>query len=109
MGILEKFVSMVAGSPAEELPEEATLIDVRSPAEYAAGHVEGAVLLPLQAIAQGIGKVAQDKAAPIVVYCQSGARSASARQQLLGMGYGNVINGGGVHAVASRLKRDIVR
>lgn len=93
----------------EALPEQATLIDVRSPGEFVSGHIDEAIPLPLDRLARDIGNAAPDKAAPIVVYCQSGARSASARQQLIGMGYQQVVNGGGIHALAGRMNRKIVR
>lgn len=105
MGLLAKLL----GLGTEELPEEAVLLDVRSPAEYAAGHIWDAILLPLSAVALNIDRVAPEKSSPIIVYCQSGARSASARQHLLQIGYRNVVNGGGLHALAKRINRDIVR
>lgn len=105
MGIFGK---LFGGAP-EALPENATLIDVRSPAEFATGHLKDAVLLPLPTLAQGIASVAPDKEQPVIVYCQSGARSAMAQMQLRAMGYRHVVNGGGVHALAQRMQRDIVR
>lgn len=109
MGFFSKLLGSKNEALPEALPENAVLIDVRSPAEYATGHIRGAVLLPLNTVALSIDRVVPEKAAPIVVYCQSGARSSSARQQLLDMGYSNVINGGGLNALAGRLNRDIVR
>lgn len=94
---------------SEPLPEQATLIDVRSPGEFASGHLDDAIHLPLDQLGHHIGNAAPDKAVPIVVYCQSGARSASARQQLIGMGYQQVVNGGGIHSLAGRMNRKIVR
>lgn len=108
MGILGKLFSMVSGGGSEQLPDQAMLIDVRSPAEFAAGHIEGAVPLPLPAMAQRIDEIAQDKEAPIIVYCQSGARSAAARQQLINLGYRQVVNGGGVFSLARRMNRRIL-
>ena len=105
MGILEKLFNL--GGTREPLPENAILIDVRSPAEFAAGHIGDAIPLPLNCLARDIGNVVIDKATPIIVYCQSGGRSLSARRQLLGMGYAHVINGGGVRALAARMKREI--
>lgn len=106
MGIFGKLFGAAAPEP---LPENAVLIDVRSPAEFASGHLQDAVLLPLPALAQGVGSVAPDKDRPVIVYCQSGARSAMAQQQLRSMGYQNVVNGGGVHALAQRMQRPIQR
>lgn len=108
MSIFGKLFAAIAGS-AEPLPEQAVLIDVRSPDEFASGHIKDAIPLPLNCLARDIGNVVADRNAPIIVYCQSGGRSAMARRQLLDMGYQNVVNGGGVHALASRMNREIRR
>ncbi len=68
------------------------LIDVRTPAEFAEGHVEGAVNLPLDTITSSIAGVAPDKETPIGLYCRSGRRSADAGQKLQALGYTQVRN-----------------
>lgn len=71
------------------------LVDVRTPAEYQGGHIATAVNVPVSDIA---AKPPTDKKdALIVVYCRSGARSASAKQTLERMGYTNVVDFGGVY------------
>lgn len=67
---------------------EAVLIDVRTPSEYEAGHIEGAVNVPLNTLAQSLDKVATDK--PVVVYCASGLRAGMATSVLRSLGYSNV-------------------
>jgi len=52
------------------------LVDVREPAEHAAGVIDGAVLIPLGQLMQRVGELPTDR--PVVVYCQSGGRSARA-------------------------------
>jgi rhodanese-related sulfurtransferase len=74
----------------------ATLVDVRTPQEYAMGHISGAKLVPLNALASGAKKALPDKDADVIVYCQSGARSAQAAAQLTSMGYKNVHDLGGI-------------
>lgn len=103
MGLLSRLFG--AGDASDPLPEQAVLIDVRSPAEFASGHIEGALSVPLDRLARDIGRVAPDKDAPLIVYCQSGGRSAAARTYLLGAGYRHVVNGGGVQALAARMQR----
>jgi adenylyltransferase/sulfurtransferase len=67
------------------------LLDVREPAEYAAGHLPGATLLPLDQLAAGVAAVPRQ--GPVVVYCRSGARSARAIEQLqTAFGYTNLRN-----------------
>ena len=56
------------------------LIDVREPAEYKTGYIEGAFLIPLAEIS--CEKLAT-QSRPIVVYCHSGKRSATACKKLL--------------------------
>jgi phage shock protein E len=68
------------------------VLDVREPHEYAAGHVEGALLMPLArtvelAIAAG---VPQDE--PVYVFCRTGNRSLQAAQALVAAGFVDVRN-----------------
>ena len=73
-------------------------IDVRTPAEFASIHVQGAVNIEFQHIADRISSVTSDKDAHIQLYCKSGRRSSVAKQTLVGLGYNNVKNAGGVAA-----------
>lgn len=68
----------------------ARLIDVRTAAEFAGGHIERAENVPigdLPAVA-----AAWDKAKPVVVYCQTGSRSLNASQYLRAQGFADVYN-----------------
>ena len=100
-------------SPAEPasapLPRNAMVIDVRSPGEYASGHVQGAINLPLNRFEQEIGHVAPDKSEPVLIYCLSGGRSGGACRLMQQLGYLQVVNGGSVGAVALKLNRPIER
>src|SRR5690349_21110012 len=60
--------------------EGARLVDVRSPGEYAAGHIQGAVNIPVQELPKRVGELGKDKGRAIVVYCASGSRSAHAKR-----------------------------
>ncbi len=65
------------------------LIDVRTPSEYAAGHIKGAINLSLQDMQAGsLPKVA--KTQTVYVYCRSGSRSGTATSLLKNAGYQNV-------------------
>jgi rhodanese-related sulfurtransferase len=59
----------------------ARLIDVRTPAEFAAGHLPGAINVPVGELEGHIEEIAESDT-PIVVYCRSGARSARAKRTL---------------------------
>lgn len=83
-----------------EVSKGGQLIDVRSAAEYASGHIDGAINLSLQDIQQGnMPSVAKDK--PIYVYCQSGNRSSQAASSLKKAGYQNTIDLGAIKQVQS--------
>jgi rhodanese-related sulfurtransferase len=55
---------------------EVRLVDVREPAEWARGHIPGAIHLPLSRLPHGISQLPKDK--PVVLYCVSGNRSGHA-------------------------------
>ena len=70
------------------------LIDVRTPSEYTAGHLDKAVNIPYNKIVTEIKQFAPDKEQTVVVYCKSGKRAEFAAKKLKAMGYTNVINAG---------------
>lgn len=75
----------------------AVVVDVRTPEEYAEGHVINAVNLPVQTFAAAdVDKLTGgDKSKPVVVYCAAGKRAAKAKAALDAAGYTTVVNGGG--------------
>jgi rhodanese-related sulfurtransferase len=68
------------------------LVDVREESEYAAGHLPGAVHMSKGVIERDVERVVPDPATPLVLYCGGGFRSALAADNLLKMGYTNVIS-----------------
>lgn len=74
----------------------ATLVDVRTPQEYAQGHIPGALSLPLDRLSAMAQKKLPDKDKPVIVYCLSGRRSAQAVMILTQMGYKDIRNLGGI-------------
>jgi rhodanese-related sulfurtransferase len=80
---------------AEELQQQLAsaapplLLDVRGRLEYQRRHLPGALLLPLPELAARVAEVPRTR--PVVVYCQSGVRSAQAVVQLQSLGYDNVL------------------
>ncbi|QDT56338.1 putative adenylyltransferase/sulfurtransferase MoeZ [Caulifigura coniformis] len=72
--------------------EKFHLVDVREESEYAAGHLPGAQHIGKGVIERDIEKKIPEPAAPIVLYCGGGFRSALAADALQKMGYTNVIS-----------------
>ena len=72
------------------------IIDARTEAEFAEGHIEGAILIPEYEIAERAEKELPDKDALILVYCRSGRRSKIASEELVKLGYTNVKEFGGI-------------
>jgi len=72
------------------------LLDVRTPEEYEASHIKGAVLIPDYDLKATAPSKLPDKDAKIIVYCRSGNRSRASALVLLGMGYRDVSDLGGI-------------
>ncbi len=86
----------VSGTDARSLVANgAMLVDVRSTGEFSAGHIEGALNIPIQELSGRVGELG-DKSGQIVVYCQSGGRSAMAKRLLEKNGFTDVHDMGGM-------------
>jgi rhodanese-related sulfurtransferase len=70
--------------------EALTILDVRSPGEYAAGHVPGAVNIPFMTVLAGSDDVRAPKSQTVVVYCGHGPRAWLAGEALRWRGYARV-------------------
>jgi rhodanese-related sulfurtransferase len=75
----------------QALAAGAVLVDVRTPGEFASGHVAGARNLPLNELPSRLHGLGSKKR-PVLVYCRSGSRSSSAKRQLEGAGFRTVID-----------------
>ena len=79
------------------------VIDVRSKLEFWLGHLDGAICIPVDAIAAELPQRPEiGKASRILLYCASGARSQAAEAQLRSLGYRNVTDGGGMSVAAAK-------
>lgn len=86
-------VAEIPQIPVNELaPElgEVQVVDVRKPAEWNDGHIEGARLMPLNQLESKLGELSRDR--PIAVHCKSGYRSAIACSLLQRAGFEDVWN-----------------
>jgi rhodanese-related sulfurtransferase len=100
------FQRLFSNAPAVDLKsiieEGAFLVDVRTPGEFAEGHVKGSVNIPLDKVQTQLAKFKNKK--NIIVFCHSGARSGQAKNILQQNGFTNVINGGTWNNVSQFVK-----
>ena len=68
------------------------ILDVRTPAEFKAGHLPNAVLIPLQELQRRIGELAPYRNKDILVYCATGNRSTVASKILIDQGFTHIAN-----------------
>ncbi len=87
----------------EKIPENAIVIDVRTPQEFQAGHIKNAINIPYEVIGFKIKQVTEEKDKDILLYCRSGRRSGIALTTLHKMGYTHVQNMGGYEAFKQQL------
>jgi phage shock protein E len=78
----------------QKIAAGAVILDVRTVDEFRGGAYPGAINIPVQVLAGRMGEL--PKGRPIVVYCASGMRSASAAGTLVRAGFKDVVNGGGI-------------
>ncbi|MCL2088877.1 MAG: rhodanese-like domain-containing protein [Oscillospiraceae bacterium] len=86
-----------AQAKSEQESGDAQFVDVRTVNEFAAGHIPGAINVPLSEISSGaLESAIPDKSAKIIFYCVLGARSQSALDEAIALGYERVYNLGGI-------------
>lgn len=94
IGIFKKLLGIGPGPDIRQLIQDGALVlDVRTPGEYAGGHVIGSVNIPLDRLSSQLQRL-KDKNQPIITCCASGMRSSAARAVLTKAGYTRVVNGG---------------
>jgi rhodanese-related sulfurtransferase len=95
---------------AEALAEPgAMVLDVRSAGEYAGGHAEGAVHVPVKQVSARMPTIQPDKDQQIIVYCAVGVRAADAEKQLRSLGYTKILNAKTPEAVAKAMGKELVK
>lgn len=88
---VEEFRDIISGN--------AVLLDVRTPAEYAAGHISGAQLIDWEDPSFSNKVAVLSKTTPYAIYCRSGNRSRAAREAMIAMGFTDVRDlSGGINA-----------
>lgn len=93
------------GSPVdyhEFIKQGAIILDVRSKAEFAGGHIVNSINIPVDQLNSNLSRL-KNKNQCIICCCASGMRSGTAKRILESHGYKSVINGGGWKRLENRL------
>ena len=91
-GIFKNMFAQTDSNQLEKVIKEgAFLVDVRTPQEFAGGHVKGSVNIPLDKVQSQLSKFKSKE--NIVVFCRSGNRSSQAKSILEQNGFKNITNG----------------
>lgn len=91
----------ISASEAKKMMDEGnaiTILDVRTPAEFAGGHIKGAINIANETIVNTKPALLPDLDATILVYCRSGNRSAQSASKLAAMGYTQIYDFGGINS-----------
>jgi phage shock protein E len=91
MGIFSKLFGGTSVDYSTMIKDGATIVDVRTPAEYKNGHIKASINIPLQVLDKNISKLNKNK--PVITCCASGMRSGSAKSLLKSKGF-DAYNGG---------------
>lgn len=89
-------VTTPSADKAVAMIDSRVVIDVRTPAEYSAGHIAGAQNIDVEAAGFDQEIATLDKTAKYFVYCRSGRRSAIAAQKMADAGFTDIVDGGGL-------------
>ena len=89
-------VQKVDAAKAVGMLDSRIVIDVRTPAEFADGHVAGARNIDVEAGDFAARISSLDKTASYLVYCRTGRRSAIAADEMAGAGFADIVDGGGI-------------
>jgi phage shock protein E len=105
-------VGVAACAPTAEaidVSSDTVIIDVRRPAEYAEGHLDGAMNIDVQSpeFDSLVSELPAD--GEYVVYCRSGNRSATAIDRMEALGFTSLVNAGGVDAASTATGISIVK
>ncbi|MDP4201279.1 MAG: rhodanese-like domain-containing protein [Bacteroidota bacterium] len=105
--MLETLKKLFGISPKADFKElvsqGAIILDVRSKGEFASGHIQGSINIPVDQLSGNLNKF-KDKNRTIITCCASGMRSASAKGILLSRGYTSVHNGGSWYSLNRKIK-----
>lgn len=90
--LLRRMSQISAKAARSHLLQGALVVDVRSNAEFQAGHIRDAIHIPLEELEPLVARRIKDKDQVLLLHCQSGMRSEVARKRLAGLGYTHAFN-----------------
>ena len=88
-----------------ETEEDYLIVDVRTPEEYAEGHIPGAINVPNETIGKEEIAELPDKEQMLLVYCRSGNRSKQASKKLKDLGYMDIREFGGIKSWKGEIEK----
>ncbi len=88
----------------KETVNNRTIVDVRTPEEYAGEHYPNSINIPYDQVVERIDEF-KEMQKPIIAYCRSGNRSGIAVSILNQFGITEAVNGGGLEDLKQQLKR----
>ncbi len=99
-------ISMDEAAQLMQQETDFVLLDVRTPEEYAGGHIPGAINVPNETIGSDPIDALPNKEQKILVYCRSGNRSKMAAAKLAEQGYTNIVEIGGIQSWSGAVTTD---
>jgi phage shock protein E len=102
--VLKRSGLISAKAALARLKKGALIIDVRSATEFISGHLPYAINLPLDEIETAVQRRVKDKNQVLLIHCQSGMRSGTAKKRLKALGYPNAFNLGSYSRAAQIVK-----
>ena len=104
MGLFTSAADINKGVEEFQATPGAVLLDVRTPEEYAGGHIPGSISIPLAALPARYSELG-GLDTPLFVHCLSGGRSGQAVSFLKSAGFTNVKNIGGINAYKGKVEK----
>ena len=90
------------------LATESLIIDVRTDNEWNNGYIENAKHIPVSELKKRLNEIQAFKDQPVFTYCAAGKRAERAKNLLIGNGFTNVTNLGGIKDASKKLEKDII-
>jgi phage shock protein E len=109
LGLSMGAVACSSNEEANNTYDRSIILDVRTPEEFAAGHLDGAVLVDIKDPSFDEKLTALDPSEPYVVYCRSGNRSAQAVERMKAAGFTDLTDLGSLENASSKTGIAIVQ